>query len=48
MVPLSPGLHQLELDFFENEGTAACRLLWTPPGAGARAVIPRSSFIPPP
>lgn len=46
-VTLSPGLHQLELDFFENEGTAACRLLWTPPGA-ARTVIPRSSFIPPP
>ncbi|MCO5167360.1 MAG: PA14 domain-containing protein [Planctomycetes bacterium] len=38
---LRAGPVPLELDYFENEGAAAVRLLYAPPGGGPRRVIPR-------
>jgi hypothetical protein len=46
-VALTQGLHNLFLEFFQNEGEARCRLLWKPPGTGGRVPVPRSSLVPP-
>lgn len=45
-VQLTAGLHTIVLTFYENEGEARCRLLWKPPGAKNRVVIPRSNLVP--
>jgi hypothetical protein len=42
---LNAGRHSLELTFFQNEGAARCRLLWTVPGA-KRAVVPSGALVP--
>ena len=38
-VPLSAGLHDVAVGFYENTGTAGLRLSWTPPG-GTEVVVP--------
>ena len=40
-VPLSAGLHDVAVGFYENTGTAGLRLSWTPPG-GTETLLPAS------
>ncbi len=43
---LDAGLHLVRLTYFENDGDAACRLLWAPPGASGFEVVPRRLLYP--
>jgi len=43
-VPLSAGLHDVAVGFYENTGTAGLRLSWTPPG-GTEALFPASAVF---
>ncbi|MBI3078157.1 MAG: hypothetical protein HYY85_14425, partial [Deltaproteobacteria bacterium] len=38
MVTLRPGLHDLQVEYFQDRGQAAIRLLWEPPGGGREAI----------
>ncbi len=42
-VALSPGLYDIELDYFENTGSAVCKLLWSST-AIAKSVIPSTNL----
>jgi hypothetical protein len=44
-IQLTAGPHALELQFFQNEGAARCRLFWVVPGSG-RALVPTSAVVP--
>ncbi|HEY3324660.1 MAG TPA: FG-GAP-like repeat-containing protein [Planctomycetota bacterium] len=35
---LKPGQHQLELDYFQFEGSSGCRMLWQPPDADTEII----------
>ncbi|HPU97650.1 MAG TPA: PA14 domain-containing protein, partial [Candidatus Hydrogenedentes bacterium] len=41
-ITLTAGWHTVQLEYFENEGSAVCRLLWEGPGV-AKSVIPDAS-----
>ena len=43
-VPLSVGLHDVAVGFYENTGTAGLRLSWTPPG-GTETLLPASAVF---
>src|SRR5262249_43926246 len=45
-IQLTAGPHALELQFFQNEGAARCRLFWVVPGSG-RTIVPTSAVVPP-
>ncbi|HEU4679999.1 MAG TPA: PA14 domain-containing protein, partial [Terrimicrobiaceae bacterium] len=40
--------YDIELDYYEHEGNAECRLLWSYPGQSTAEVIPQSQLSPPP
>ncbi|KAJ9452835.1 putative heme-binding peroxidase [Diplonema papillatum] len=43
-VHLEPGLHTIDLQFFEAGGGAVVRFEWLPPGAAERAVVPKANL----
>ncbi len=43
---LAKGLHVVKLRYFNNRGPGLCKLFWTPPGAGDRAVVPTDVLYP--
>jgi hypothetical protein len=44
-IQLTAGPHALELQFFQNEGAARCRLFWVVPGS-RRTIVPTSAVVP--
>ena len=43
-VPLSAGIHDVAVGYYENTGTAGLRLSWTPPG-GTETLLPASAVF---
>jgi hypothetical protein len=43
-VQLAPGLHAIELRYFENGGVASARFQWLTPGAASYVVVPAAAL----
>ncbi len=43
-VELAAGDHELRIEFFQGGGEAGCKLSWTPPGGGKRAIPDAALF----
>jgi hypothetical protein len=48
-LPLTDGLHQIEIDYYETCGPpSGVTLSWTPPGLADSALVPSNVLVPPP